>query len=238
MHPKIFLGLPWFGNSGTLQTTLSLLALTKGRDAFVAAGLSHPDIADSRNVLATIFLDGTDCTHLLMIDYDMTFEPDLILDMIEFDHPICGALYRQKTDTEMRFVLSGRKDPQEIKHGRFLRVDGVGGGILLIKRECLEKMATSGQIQSDLRLEKHGAAGVLQESGCKRLLRFFDLYDDGVDRFSEDLSFCKRARDHGIEIWGAIGHTVGHIGLKEFSGNFLEFHKPHLKPVMLAAVNE
>ena len=238
MTPRIFLGLPAFGQIINLQTTLSLLELqarlyAEGISPGCFTGFSHPDIADSRNILATIFLDATDCTHLLMVDADMQFEPDLVLDMLAFNYPVVGCLYPTKT-YPLKFVMNGRADPQEIRRG-FLRVDGVGAGVMLIRRDALEQLKP--HVISDPRIEKHGASGILKEYNVQRLLRYFDIYDDGEHRFSEDLAFCRRWTDIGGEIWAAMNHKVIHIGLHGYSGKFSEVNKflpmpvPSLPPV-------
>src|SRR5262249_17476973 len=57
---------------------------------------SYADIAESRNALLTHWFDKTDASHMLFLDADMGFEPQLIFDMIEFNKPLVGVIYPKR----------------------------------------------------------------------------------------------------------------------------------------------
>ena len=124
-----------------------------------AATVSFPDIADVRNIFLTLWYDQSDATHILFIDSDMDFESRLVIDMIEFDQPLVGAIYPAKV-LPTKFV--GRAGPTaqaEVINRGFMLVEGVGAGIMLIKRECITKMLEADpSIASDKGLDEQPGA--------------------------------------------------------------------------------
>lgn len=202
-------------------------ALTKCGIGIFGGSISYPDIADLRGFFATMFYDQTDTDFLLMIDADMQFSAQLVIDMIKFNKPIVGALYRHKAEPTT-FVVRSLPDPQQTCNG-FMRVAGVGGGVMLIRRDCITKLLEANPNLSDTRIEKLGLAKVLESYGLKRLLRCFDIFDDGDIRLSEDLAFCRRWADTGGEVWASMDHEIGHIGTQCFTAKFSDVVK--LTPV-------
>ena len=47
-------------------------------------------------IFFTRWFDKTDASHLLFLDADMGFDPQLIVDMIAFDQPLTGAAYPKR----------------------------------------------------------------------------------------------------------------------------------------------
>jgi len=100
-------------------------------------------------------------------------------------------------------------EPVEIWNG--------GTGFMLIKRSCLEDLATkmpsyindvtflSGEIKQDKIVEFFACA---IEEGVGRLL-------------SEDYYFCQEARRHGYKIYAAPWVVLGHFGSYLFEGGLL-----------------
>jgi hypothetical protein len=92
-----------------------------------------------------------------------------------------------------------------------------GTGFMLIKRECLEDLATkmnsyindvtflSGEIKHDKIVEFFACA---IEEGVGRLL-------------SEDYYFCQEARRHGYKIYAAPWVVLGHFGSYLFEGGLI-----------------
>ena len=55
------------------------------------ASIAYADIVESRSFLLTHWYDKTDATHLLFIDADMGYEPQLIVDMVQLRKPVVGV---------------------------------------------------------------------------------------------------------------------------------------------------
>lgn len=196
---------------------LAKVLVAKGYDYYFVEQ-SLPDIADLRNILSTIWYDKTQAEHLLFVDADMAFEPQLILDMLEFDKPLVGALYPQKT-LPIRFAVKLCED-KPIPASGHIRVLALGAGALLIRRDCLTRLLDSGQAKSDARLDFHSAGNDLKRLGINRMIRAFDKIDTDTGELSEDYSFCRRYINAGGEIWANINHPVMHVGQYGYTARF------------------
>lgn len=185
--------------------------------------LSYPEISEARNIALTGFYDTPQCkdaTHLLFIDADMGFAPQVVMDMLLFDKPMVGAIYRQKNAERVSWAASGLPGPNAIKQGDFMKVAGLGMGCFLIRRDVVTTMIEKMPELVDTRIALHPAKDMLSEKG--RILRFFDPMDNpDSGRMSEDLAFCYRWRERcGGEIWAAINHDIHHFGQYDYVGNY------------------
>jgi hypothetical protein len=239
---KIMIATPAYGEVFYTPYVSSILKLTRvlqkrGWD-FAFNAISYSEIAESRNYLLTYWFDKTDASHLLFVDADMGFPPELVTDMIDLDKPLVGAVYPKRTidltkvaqhaaegkdaaaaiGKAQDFVvrpLRGAK-PATAQPG-FVEVEACGCGVLLITRGCIEAMLKRLPALSDTKakttspLAKH----------LDRLIRAFDVtFVDGM-RLSEDFSFCHRwRRECGGEVWANITHELAHIGLHQFRARY------------------
>jgi hypothetical protein len=216
---KIFCFIPAFGrniSATTFETSHHLAAalMSKGHQ-FSVGTYSWPDIEQIRNMSMSYWYDlMPDSEYLLFVDADMGFSPQVVLDMIAFGEPVVGAIYPKKT-YPIDWVVSGLKDGE--KRGEFWEVEGLGGGCLLIRRDAITRMIEQ---YPDL-IGNYMSLADMKEAGCKRTLRFFDKIQTDEGPVSEDISFCKRWRAIGGQVWGAIGHEISHVGLHAFTAGFL-----------------
>jgi len=223
MGSTILIGIPAYGSTVSLatfdSTHLLLQALmTKGIRGGIGS-ISYPEVSEARNVLLTSWYDGTDASHLLFVDADMGFAPQLVLDMMMFNEPMVGAMYSKKV-LPVQWAASGLGEDFTERRGDFMKIAGLGMGCFLIRRDVVDRMMEAMPDLSDTRVETHSAKHMLMKG---RILRFFDPLDDPkTGRMSEDLSFCYRWREKcGGEIWAAIGHDVEHVGLFSYTANYL-----------------
>ena len=227
MAKNIFTFIPAFGQIISATTFLTTHGL---RAALAAKGigggistLSFPDIAELRSMAITVWYDTMpDSSHILFIDADMGFPPQLVLDMIMLDEPLVGTVYPQRK-LPLSWAGSGTGSPTTERKGDFMVVEGVGMGCTLIAREVVEKMIAKFPELIDERLKLHPAGETMNQMGTKRLLRFFekmDMPERGL--ISEDLSFCIRWQQCGGKTWAAIGHRISHVGPFDFSGRYLD----------------
>jgi hypothetical protein len=222
--------IPAYGGSVKNQFFMSCIRmqaeLTKTGVDLQFGTISFPDIAEVRNIFTTIFFDNTNATHLLFIDADMSFEPKLILDMINFDQPIVGVVATKKK-YPIEFVgRASSGDPlAPVEFDGFIKVDGAGTGILLIQRECIARMLHEmPDIIDPYPLDLHPASELIKAQGLKRLLRPFEpIVTKEIGRLSEDLSFSNRWLRCGGDIWANISHNIGHVGDHEFVGCYQKF---------------
>lgn len=227
MARDIFLFVPAFGqiiSAATFLTTHALRAHlgSKGIGGGIST-LSFPDIAELRSMAVTIWFDTMpQSSHILFIDADMGFAPELVTDMIMFDEPVIGTIYPQRK-LPLSWAGSGTGSNVTERRGDFMEVEGVGFGCTLIRRDCIEQMIKKYPELIDTRLQLHPAGETLRQTGTNRLLRFFekmDIPDRGM--VSEDLSFCIRWRECGGKVWAAIGHRISHVGPYDFAARYLD----------------
>ena len=216
---KIFCFIPAFGRmiSATTFESCNHLAATlihKGHH-FNVGTYSWPDIEQMRNMAMSYWYDLLpDSEYLLFVDSDMGFSPQLVLDMLAFGEPIVGGVYPKRT-YPIDWCVSGLKDGE--KRGEFWEVEGLGGGVLLIRRDAVTKMI---ERFPDL-IGNYMSLSDMKEAGCKRTLRFFDKIQTDKGPVSEDISFCRRWRETGGQVWGAVGHEISHVGMHAFTAGFL-----------------
>lgn len=157
-------------------------------------GITERMVVDwARNELAKIAKDKVNeytdqkFTHLLWLDDDHTFPPDLALRLASHDKEMVSALYFGRTHPHYPVVYV--KDPsEEYRHFPLIEAppclfecDAVGFGALLMKREV------------------------------------FDIVDYPwftIDwKGGEDIVFCVHAKRKGIKIWCDGAYKLGHIGV-------------------------
>lgn len=189
-----------------------------------ASTVSLPDIVDVRNLFLTLWYDNTDASHLLLIDADMDFDSHLVVDMIKFGQPVVGALYPARVlPTQFVGKAAHSRHSENVVNG-FIKVDGIGAGIMLVERDCITKMiAADPALSSAKRTAGQTVRALMDSMGLARLIHGFDnLIVDDV-KMSEDLSFCRRWQQLcGGEIWANIVHDIGHSGTYRFSGRYID----------------
>lgn len=223
---RILVGTPTYNGQLTTPYTASLLALSRRLgDSMQWAPVNGTLVAVARNILASRMLEE-DFSHLLFLDSDISFQPELVQRLIDFDQQVVGAVYPQRTIDQQRFFRQARtqSDPNSawatalsfpmdletphVSQGDFFRAKSVPTGLMLIKREALERLT-----REYPELYRPTANSFYESQGLKHVLQCFDpVYDPNGIAISEDLSFCRRWRAVGGEIWTLFDDTVGHFG--------------------------
>lgn len=211
--------VPAYGGTMTANTAQSLFNLcqflTHKGVPNTMCWLSAADIAEVRNIVLTKWYDGhPEFSHLLFVDADMEFPVGLIKDMMDFTGHVMGCIYsrRQFPNTAVGRML--RKDDKlaDIEKG-FLKVAGVGAGVMLISRYAIAMMLKSMPEIIDTEITGHPGNETLNNTEAKRLIRAFDpFFDERGVKLSEDLAFCQRWRTCGGDVWANVNHYIGHIG--------------------------
>lgn len=229
MNDKVYIAVPAFGQIINAQTTLSLVATVKElviRDMFDGFSTqSFPDIGDLRNVFLSIWFETRKSSHLLFIDADMMWEPELIGDMIMADKQLIGAIYPRKS-LPLSWVGSPLEPPAE-PEGNLLELESLGCGAMLIRRDCIENMIEKGACEVQTDLAGTSLKGLLKPHGAHRLIRAFDrLVTDDEKHFhlSEDYSLCYRHRKAGGKVYAAINHQLTHLGIHPFSAKYSDMY--------------
>lgn len=225
MTPSLFIACPAYGEHITTHCVYSLMSLgleLPAQGIKVSFGTySYHDIVRIRNLMLTWWYDQMPgSTHILFVDSDMKFDPYVVRRMIDRNVECVGVVYPKKSPTE-GFVGSFLTDV--LPRDGFMPVRGLGGGILLIRRDCVTKLLQHDPSMVDLSDPDEVMHGdLLKQMGLQRCITAFDrmkITDKGKRReLGEDLSFCERVREAGMTVWGSVSDPVSHVGWQEFRG--------------------
>lgn len=229
-HVKgVLICVPAYGQMMTANTAQSLFNLCQflcfSRIPNTMCWLSAADIAEVRNIVLTKWYDAhPEYSHLLFVDADMEFPVSLVKDMLEFGKPLMGCLYarRQWPAKAVGRTFDDSDTVDSLDHG-FMRVAGVGGGVMLIARHVVDRMLAKMPELVDKDISGHPGADTLKEAKS-RLIRAFDpFFDDRGVKLSEDLAFCARWRSCGGDVWANVNHLIGHIGTFNYAIRYADY---------------
>ena len=211
-----------------LQAIRMLESVKRDYQTLFLNGDSYIDRA--KNSIVAAFLESN-CTDLLMIDSDMQWSPEAVARMISNQQEIIGGFFPMKNAWSQ---FCGHLQPDENGNTPDLSkavemFDGsclfpahlIPGGFLRFKRAALERFADA-------------YPGLVYQDPCadpgkpdRIYTSFFECVVFDHLRHGEDATFCRRAREMGMELWCDPNITFGHYGIKGFHGNF---HETLLKP--------
>jgi hypothetical protein len=223
---KILVGTPTYNGQLTTQYTRSLLELWGEIGAQADWRTTRATlIAWARNVFASQVLEG-DYSHLLFVDSDLDFPAALVKRMLAFDEPVVSAVYPHRALDLAAFYAEARRRPDpgsamaaalsypfeletpHVARGDFHRAAMAPAGLMLIRRDALERLR---EAYPDL--YRPAAGSYYEAQGLKHVLQCFEaLTDENGIAMSEDVSFCRRWRSIGGEIWVVFDQSVGHVG--------------------------
>jgi hypothetical protein len=218
---SIFVGMPVYAGDvgvGTMQSLLLAFEEAKqggwglqASDVYCRVG--DADIAAARNVLVGKFLTS-DCSHLLFMDADLSFEAGAFTRFISHEVDFVAAAYRIKSDEREHYpILWPEQRRMSLGKGGhpLLAVEGIAGGLWLLSRACLESMA---EANKDVYFYDDNLPGVK----CPWLFEF-EFDKKNKIRRSEDFSFCQHWRELGGEVWCDPTINVNHKGSKVYEGS-------------------
>ncbi len=127
------------------------------------------------------------CTHLLFIDYDMLFEPDVAEKLLARDKDIIGvnSMVRGLPLASTVKIHNEKGEKAYEVSGECFECQAVGTGIMLIKMSVFDKLPKP----------------------------WFFYEQDGDDmKTGSDMWFCNKAKEAGFKVWCDSSVKVGHIG--------------------------
>lgn len=225
-QPKIAIATPVRDGQITIQTHATILQFAKYQQfPIFALPPWGDDIVRVRSRIAAEFLK-TDCTHLFMVDADVSFHHDLPIKLLEADKPIIFAPYAKKK-LNVRAVREGRV--QDMYDWPFIRLDvekpddkdcmkvAAGpAGCVLLQREVIETMTEHYRDSLTFldRYEDMSGEPIEQD-----VVALWMLILKNKQLMPEDFSFFTRARQIGLDVW-MFCHAVDHSGQFTFKGDF------------------
>lgn len=210
---SLFVAMPTATGSVRVETLSSIVRMTNALDGhgirITFSSLSYAELPVSRNALVADFLD-TGHSHLLFIDDDMAFEPQVIGDMLSVERPFVGVFGPHRHLDLERFARAygeaeagGATDPLDValaaangfvgapvrpaRH-RVVEAERVGTGLLLLRRDVFQTLDTADGAIPD----------VLHPRTGKSIRGYFErIYLEGQGTYlPEDDSLCHRWRRH------------------------------------------
>lgn len=173
----------------------------------------HKDlyIDRSRNLCVKMFME-TDCSDIIFIDSDLSFDDDAILKLIKYDKDIVAGAYRHKHDEISYPVIVdfSREGNCKDEETGLVYVKHAPTGLMRIQRRVFDKMADHYKMQRD-----QGGAYAFFNTGM--------IFPDDNNWYGEDVAFCKKWVEMGGEVLVEPNITFTHTGPRDFVGNFHEY---------------
>lgn len=152
----------------------------------IASGQSP---ARNRNLMIEQLLENKDFTHILFLDDDISFKPDLVKNLLKHDKEFVTGFYTMRSYPHQPILFKfvdeeGRCThyfPEDNDRG-LVEVVGCGLGAALIKREVFEAME-------------------------RPWIRLGEL---DKDHWCDDLGFMRRMRAQGFKLYADLDVAVGH----------------------------
>lgn len=232
----LFIATPCFGGvvtTGYMSSILMLMQAAQQHGISVSINMLGRDslITRSRNTLVSHFLTMKEATHLMFIDADIAFDPELVLRMLAFDEDVVGGMYPAKAlNWEPPANIAGREpmNTATLQYvGKFCEGDelerrgpfatGVycATGFMMIKRQVFERL-----------IEAHPERTYTSDhvyspsNGGRQYHALFEcMIDPGTREYlSEDFGFCRMWRNLGGKIWLDVEGSLTHTGPHDFVG--------------------
>lgn len=237
----LMIGTPCYNGHVTVNYLRSLVPAIGFLERHgVCTGMLTPSheslITRARNLVANEFLRQKEYTHLLFIDADIGFSPELPWKYLEADKDVvCGIYPVKHLDVEKLRTIEGdvleRVAQAAALHyavklkpgGRpepgtgLLPVEYGATGFMLIRREVFTRLAEAyPELGYDFAYTNDDNFGNVA---------FFETAIDPATRdyLPEDYAFCKRWTDIGGEIYADVHSVFTHVGTYEYTGNFTAF---------------
>lgn len=183
---KITVGIPSYDHIKT-ECVISLMNLvTRNQTLDLDFFFNQSLYIDyNRNQLVDVAMQNGS-SHLLFIDSDIAFPPDGPERLLAHDKDIVGGYYNtRRGNNPIRFLEDGQVVSKDLPSELF-QCHILPTGFMLIRLECLQ------------RLQKP----------------YFAVITHHLGTVGEDVTFCKKAQDAGIEIWCDPTIKLGHVGKK------------------------
>ena len=185
-----------------------------------AAGWEHGLVQEKGNVyiscarntmLRKALNTSPDC--VVFLDYDLSWEPQALLDLIQTEGDVVAGTYRFKTDDEIEYMA----DYVTFEGRPVTRADGcvrminVPAGFLKVTRPAVNRFMKA-------------YPNLVYGDAC---YPHVDLFNHGAmdgTWYGEDYGFCKHWRDLGGEIWLRPNMNITHHSPdKAYPGNYHDY---------------
>lgn len=217
---KFMLATPFYDVKGFSPYIMSLVqtitTLVSAKIPFEYIELSGDSyVWRARNLLSERFLNS-DCTHLIFLDSDHSWDVNSFLRLLRADADIVGGAYPTKNNWEHYSVTihTDENGIPDVNEEGLIRGQKVPTGFMKIKREVFEQLRAANR--DDWYWEGHGGS-------IRKMWNYFGHITIDHVAFGEDISFCKRCEALGIKLYVEPRLSINHIGTKTWTGNYHDF---------------
>jgi len=145
-----------------------------------------------RNRILQMFMES-ESTHLLCIDSDLGWPAQCVIAMLLADKEFIAGVYPSRGEKSFTFRPCIKEDESIVTEGNLLKMEYIPSGFMLIKKSAIEKMRAK---FPELYFEpKHDSM-----KHAKGWL-FFNTEIWNGEFWGEDYTFCRKAREAGVDIW-------------------------------------
>ena len=195
-RPSIFIGTPVHGSQVHQDWLAGVLT---AKDAFAGRIVIELEkgsfLPRQRDQLTRRFFDSG-ASHMLCVDSDIGWRASHVEALLATGKDFISGIYAIKDGRgDVPFSFTGERQ------GELLGCEWAPGGFLLVARPVVERMMGAYQ-------------GLQYKAGTgTRLTALWSMmFDPDTPYSSEDVSFCKRWRRLGGEIWAHSGVVLKHYG--------------------------
>lgn len=249
---KLFVCTPMYGGmcyGGYTQSmiNLAIACVRYGVEMRVYNIFNESLITRARAYCAQAFLDS-DCTHLLFIDSDITFDPDSVLSLLalqsdESPYDVIAGPYPKKciswekikqavdkgaADVDPNnlqkfvgdYVFNLANGQTQMKLDEPVEVLEAGTGFMMIRRKTFEDFKTA-YPELSFKPDHVRTEGF---DGSREVMMFFDtVIDPETKRYlSEDYMFCQYVRRMGSKVWMCPWLQLKHTGTYIYGGSLMD----------------
>lgn len=181
------------------------------------------EVYRARNNLMAYFM-ASEHSHMLCIDSDVHWKAEDVLRLLISGHEIVMGTYPRKKLPEpgqpMSYPIHWKLPTAD---GKFetcptcgsVAIEGGPAGFMMIRRSVGEKMSAA---YPDLKYDGEGSVADVSD----HLYGFYNPMIEGRTMWSEDLSFCRRWRSIGGDVWLDPAIELDHQGTYIFKGSVKE----------------
>lgn len=173
-----------------------------------------------RNRILQMFMDS-DCTHLLCIDGDLGWPAQAVLALLQHDVEFVGGVYPSRGgDNSFTFRPKNKEDGSLLKNEKnnLIGMEYIPAGFMLLKRSVIEKMQAK---FPELYFEPKAESLKYAKGFC-----FFNCEVWNGEFWGEDYTFCRKAREAGVDIWVDPFIEFDHAGTRGMLTSVLTEKKP------------
>ncbi len=168
------------------------------------------------DLYASLVVQDAKFSHILFVDGDVQFGPNVLLRLLRAAKPVAGAACPHR-QLEPRFAVTFQNRKEQSVTNGLVEVDGIGMSATLIQRGVLETMIAKAVVLAP----KANPATAKVLTGP--MYNFFHPICTRDRRLTEDASFCARWREQCRgQIFALIDEEISHHGPLEFKGRLAD----------------